>query len=64
MKSRTSLFMLLAVVALTFLSSPAAAVVYYVDGVSPDARKLKSGKTNENILIEESQLHLLRYKHP
>lgn len=34
MKSRTSLFMLLAVAALTFVSSPAAAVVdvYYVDG--------------------------------
>jgi len=32
MKSRTSLFMLLAAAALTFLSSPAAAVVYYVDG--------------------------------
>jgi len=32
MKSRTSLFMLLAAVALTFLSSPAPAVVYYVDG--------------------------------
>ncbi len=36
MKSRTSLFMLLAVVALTFLSSPVSAVVYHVDSESPD----------------------------
>ena len=36
MKSRTSLFMLLAAAALTFLAGPASATVYYVDSESPD----------------------------